>query len=149
VLLEQLPSAVAVLDNDLRYLAANQRWRREFQLHGMPVLGQSHYELFPDLHHGWRDLYSRCLAGQRERMDDEVIVRPDGQTEWMRWDVQPWRDESAGAVGGIILSAMILTEDTRDKATLAFEQNLACSLLHSPLAPVVMGSGAVRNSSSI
>ena len=144
VLLEQLPSAVAVLDADMCYLVANQRWRQEFQLEGFQVIGQCHFDLFPDLHPAWRELYDRCLAGHRERSDDDLFQRADGTQDWVRWDIQPWRDEATGLTGGIILTCTIITADSRDKQTIAFEQNLANSLLHSPLAPVVLVDTAGR-----
>jgi len=137
VLLEQLPAAVAVLDGDMKYLAANERWRKEFQIAGLPVIGQSHYQIFPDLHPAWRDLYARCLAGHRERSDDDLLVRPDGSQDWVRWDIQPWQN-AAGETGGLILACTVVTGRRRDPVPTAFEQNLAHSLLNSPAARVVI-----------
>ena len=65
VLVEQMPGAVAVLDRELRYLAVNSRWRTEFQLEGLSVCGQSHYQLFPDLHPAWSELYERRCPRRR------------------------------------------------------------------------------------
>lgn len=144
MLLEQLPSAVAVLDTGMRYLAANHNWRREFQITGLQVVGQCHFDLFPDLHPAWRELYLRCLAGHRERTEDDLFIRPDGSQDWVRWDIQPWREEASGCIGGIILSCTVVTADTRDRKTITFERNLAHSLLQSPLAPVVLVDTAGR-----
>jgi PAS domain S-box-containing protein len=142
-LLEQLPSAVAVLDREMTYLAANQRWRREFQVAGMQVTGQSHYQLFPDLHPAWRELYARCLAGHRERSDDDLLVRPDGSQDWVRWDIQPWRNAS-GETGGLILTCTVVTGRRREPLPAAFERNLAHSLLNNPAVPVVIVDHAGR-----
>jgi len=144
MLLEQLPAAVAILDREMRYLAANQRWRREFQIQGLQVIGQCHFRLFPDLHPAWRELYERCLAGHRERTDDDLFIRADGTQDWVRWDIQPWQDETTGDTGGLILACTVVNADTRDRRTVAFEQNLVNSLLHSPLAPVVLVDSAGR-----
>lgn len=137
VLLEQLPSAVAILDTELNYLAANHRWRKEFQIEGIQLTGQSHYRIFPDLHPAWRDLYARCLAGHRERSDDDLLVRPDGTQDWVRWDIQPWQN-AAGHTGGLILTCTVVSGDRRDPVQTAFEKNLAHSLLNTPSAPVVI-----------
>jgi PAS domain S-box-containing protein len=144
MLLEQLPSAVAILDREMRYLSANQRWRREFQIQGLQVIGQCHFDLFPDLHPAWRELYERCLAGHRERTDDDLFIRTDGTQDWVRWDIQPWSDASTGRTGGLILTCSIVSADVRDQATFSFEQDLANTLLHSPLAPVVLVDTAGR-----
>ncbi len=143
VLLEQLPAAVAVVDRNMNYLAANQRWRKEFQIGGVQLIGQSHYRIFPDLHAAWRDLYERCLGGHRERSDDDLLVRSDGTQDWVRWDIQPWQDGS-GETGGLILACTVVSGDGQDKLLTAFEQNLAHSLLNSPAAPVVIVDTAGR-----
>lgn len=137
VLLEQLPSAVAVLDTRMRYLAANRRWKKEFQLEDIPLTGQSHFDIFPDLHPAWRDLYDRCLAGHRERSDDDLLVRPDGTQDWVRWDIQPWQNGD-GETGGLILACTLIRREGGDPLQTAFERNLAHSLLHSSAAPVVI-----------
>ncbi len=137
VLLEQLPAAVAVLDADLNYVAVNARWRREFQLHGLQLTGHSHYEIFPDLHDDWRKLYARCLNGHRERMEDDLLVRPDGTQDCVRWDIQPWL-HPAGGIGGLILSCAIIAGDRHDKVQAVFEQNLVQSILNAPAALITV-----------
>lgn len=144
MLLEQLPTAVAVLDTGMRYLAANQNWRRELQITGLQVVGQCHFDLFPDLHPAWRELYLRCLAGHRERTEDDLFIRPDGSQDWVRWDIQPWREEATGSIGGLILSCTVVTVETRDRKAITFERDLAHSLLQSPLAPVVLVDASGR-----
>ncbi len=57
LLLDHMPTAVALFDRDMRYLAASRRWLAEFQLAGQPIIGRSHYEVFPDLGDGWRAIW--------------------------------------------------------------------------------------------
>ncbi len=137
VLLEQLPAAVAVLDQDMTYVAANGRWLREFQITGLHLVGESHYDVFPDLHPAWRDLYARCLAGHRERSDDDLLVRPDGSQDWVRWDIQPWRN-AQGVTGGLILACTVVKAGGLDPVRSAFDRDLVHSLLNSPAAPAVI-----------
>lgn len=45
----QAPVAIAMLDRDMRYLAASELWIKLFSNAQRDVVGQSHYDLFPDL----------------------------------------------------------------------------------------------------
>ena len=103
VLLEQFPAAVAILDPSLKYLACNRRWISEFQIPATTLTGRSHYEIFPDLHPDWRDLYEACLAGGGKQSIDDMMLRADGTENLVHWEIQPWLD-ATGAIGGLVLT---------------------------------------------
>ncbi len=105
-LIEHLPGAAALLDLELRYVAVNQLWINEYQIQNLPVIGVKHYELFPDLHDGWKALYNRCLQGDRHTSEADLLVRPDGSQDWVRWDIDPWKD-STGAIAGLIMRSTV------------------------------------------
>jgi PAS domain S-box-containing protein len=105
---DEAPIAVAVFDRDMRYLAASRRWIEDYGLQGQDVIGQVHYELFPDLPERWKEAHRRGMAGESGSMAEDPFLRPDGSEQWIRWDVQPWRDDE-GAVGGITLFAEDIT----------------------------------------
>lgn len=104
-LVEYAPVAIAMLDTNMRYVAASGRWRSDFRVSG-ELAGRSHYDVFPEMPAHWKAVHRRCLAGAVERSDEEIFVRADGSRQWLRWEVLPWRT-AAGHVGGII----IFTED--------------------------------------
>ena len=108
-LTEHAPAAIAVLDRNMRYLAASARWCKEYRLDDKEIIGASHYELVPDLPETWHDAYRRGLAGEVLRADADRFERSDGTVQWVRWEIWPWRDDS-GAVGGIILATEDVTE---------------------------------------
>ena len=58
-----IPSAVALFDSELRYLAANNRWLNAFGVVGEAPIGQHHDNV--DLHSApmLTDLHRRALAG--------------------------------------------------------------------------------------
>jgi PAS domain S-box-containing protein len=137
VLLDHVPQALAMFDTRMRYLAANRRFTTAFGLDQREILGRSHYELFPDLHANWRHLFERALAGEAGRIDEDFFQRGDGTSDWVRWDVRPWR-EPDGEIGGLVLSQEIITPRKREERRRVFDRNLAVSLFESQSLPMLL-----------
>ena len=86
VLVENAPIAMAMFDQQMRYILANRAWVEEFGLNGMqPLTGQSQYEVFPGLHPGWRQVYERALQGHVIRSEHDALSGPDGSRIIYRW----------------------------------------------------------------
>ncbi|WP_119072872.1 PAS domain S-box protein [Aggregatilinea lenta] len=122
------PAPIAMLDKDMRYIAASRRWFSAYRLDDVDVIGQSHYELFPDLPERWRAAHQLGLAGTPSSADAEPFVHPDGQVDWARWEVQPWYT-SDGEVGGIFLLTEDVTRQKEAEAKLAY-QSMILSHVH-------------------
>jgi PAS domain S-box-containing protein len=103
--IEDAPIGAAMFDRDMRYVAFSPRWLTDHRIDDI-ALGQSHYEVFPELPPRWKDVHRRALAGEVVRETDDHFERAEGVRIWLKWEVRPWRD-AEGAVGGII----IFTED--------------------------------------
>lgn len=88
---------------------ASRRYLIDFNLDGQDIVGQSHYEIFPEIPDRWKEIHQRCLAGAMEKSDEDSFVREDGKTEWTRWEILPWY-ENGGDVGGIIMFVEVITE---------------------------------------
>jgi diguanylate cyclase (GGDEF)-like protein/PAS domain S-box-containing protein len=111
------PSAIAMFDGDMRYIAVSHRWLIDCGLGEQELVGRSHYEVFPDLPERWKELHRRTLAGVIEKCDQDLFVRPDGSVEWVRWEMYPWLT-SEGDIGGIILFSELITERVEMEQTL-------------------------------
>lgn len=103
------PTAIAMLDRDMRYLAVSRRWLSEYGLEGRNVSGLSYYDLFPETDERWRAIHRACLGGKTAASQEDRLVGSDGTVNWLRWEIHPWHDID-GHVGGIIIFTEFITE---------------------------------------
>ncbi len=102
------PAAIAMLDRDVRYIQASDRWLTDYKLGGQDIIGRSHYEVFPDIPERWKQVHQRVLAGAVEFCEEDPFPRADGSTEWLQWEARPWR-QGDGSVGGLIFFTQVIT----------------------------------------
>ena len=112
------PIPVAMFDRAMNYIAASRRWTAVYVPGGADPIGKNHYELIPDQVAAWRQVHQAALAGQAIRKDEDEWVRANGESDWLRWAVQPWTDES-GAIGGIVITTEDITAEKRAQQVLA------------------------------
>ncbi len=108
IFVKSVPAGVAMLDRDMRYLQVSDRWCADYSVDISQILGRSHYELFPDIPQRWKEMHRRALEGETLRADEEPWNREGGTTQWIRWEIRPWRTPS-GVVGGILIFAEDIT----------------------------------------
>ena len=99
------PNAIAMFDQDMRYLATSPRWKSDYGI-ADALTGRSHYEVFPDMPEAWREAHRRGLAGEMIRKRLDAVALADGSVQWLNWEVRPWGRTKDG-VSGIL----VLTED--------------------------------------
>lgn len=110
--IKHAPAALAMFDRNMRYLAASRRWLSDYGLGDTPILGRSHYEVFPEIPERWKAIHQRALNGDIVKSVHEAFARLDGSQQWLRWEIYPWH-RFDGCIGGIV----IFTEDiTSQKA---------------------------------
>jgi len=107
--MENVPASIAMFDREMRYVAVSRRWRLEYLDAAECVLGQFHYEVFPECPERWRASHRRGMAGEIVRVEEDVWQLADGSEIWARYEVRPWRAAN-GDVGGIIIFAENITE---------------------------------------
>ena len=132
------PAALAMLDTEMRYLLASDGWRSEYGLGDAELEGRSHYEVFPEISDEWKELHRRALAGEELSCDRDRFERADGSVQYLRWQLQPWRDAS-GTIGGVIM----LTEDITNRVARETEIERPRDLLDQTQTMSEVGGWAV------
>ncbi len=115
---EHSPAAIAMFDKEMRYLVTSRRWLEDYGLGDQHLIGRSHYEVFPEVPQRWIDIHRRCLAGAIERCEEDPFPRPDGHTDWVRWEARPWR-QANNEIGGIIIFSEVITARKQAEQTIA------------------------------
>ncbi|HEY9050804.1 MAG TPA: PAS domain-containing protein [Gammaproteobacteria bacterium] len=115
--IEHAPAALAMFDRDMHYLAVSRRWIDDYCLDDQAIIGKSHYEIFPDLPERWSDTHRRGLSGEVIKCDEDRFERADGTTQWLQWEIRPWK-LADGSVGGIVIFTVDITEKKQNEAEL-------------------------------
>ncbi|AMV24268.1 putative diguanylate cyclase YegE [Gemmata sp. SH-PL17] len=110
--IKHAPAAIAMLDTEMRYVQASDRWLTDYHLTGQNVIGRSHYEVFPDIPERWKRIHRRVLEGAVEMCSEDPFPRDDGNIEWLQWEARPWR-KAGGEIGGLVFYTQVITDRIR------------------------------------
>ncbi|MGB6064130.1 MAG: PAS domain S-box protein [Desulfomonilaceae bacterium] len=108
--IEHAPTALAMFDREMRYLAVSRRWMNDYRFEDRDIIGRSHYEILPEIPDRWKALHRRGLEGEVVRAEEDCFERMEDAAQWLRWEVRPWY-KAEGSIGGIV----IFTEDITDR----------------------------------
>jgi PAS domain S-box-containing protein len=127
--LKNAPAAIALVDRQLRYLIVSDRLLMDFGLSERDVHGMCMYDVFPNTPERWKEAHRRCLAGETLKADEDSFVRANGVTEWLTWEMHPWRTTD-GRIAGIFMASELTTarktaETALKKSYLELEQRVA------------------------
>lgn len=104
---EHAPASVAMLDNNMCYITASNRWEEDYNLINKQVAGKNYYEVFPFLTDEAKARHQRILKGAVEHEDeDQLLLQGLGSSNYMAWEMRPWF-QFDGSIGGM----MIFTQD--------------------------------------
>lgn len=123
-LVAHLPTAVAMLDTRLCYLAASESWLSMHHLATSALLGSA----CDDDRGRWAEVHARALRGEVQRSDAEPWTDPAGERRWIRWDARPWRTTS-GELGGLVLSREDVTAEVQRQRAVEQEREARMAAL--------------------
>jgi len=126
-LVANLPTGVAMLDLERRYLAASPQW---LTAHGLDarVLGRAFAEQTPALEARWLEPIDRALLGEASRADETCVQVRGQQPRWSRWDVRPWLRVD-GTIGGVLISDEDITDRVLQREHAEKERNTRLTAL--------------------
>lgn len=130
------PAAIAMFDNEMRYLQVSDRFLTDYHLEGRDIIGKCHYDVFPNLPERWKEVHRRILAGAVERKDEDPYFEADGNPGWLQWESRPWH-KADGAIGGLILFSLVITERKRAETALRSSEERFAKIFN--LSPYRMG----------
>jgi diguanylate cyclase (GGDEF)-like protein/PAS domain S-box-containing protein len=133
--IENAPTGIAMLDNQMRYLYASRRWLEDRKIAHADITGRNHFELVPGISQRRREIHQRCLEGESAYCEEDKILLSDGSLCWIRWEMRPWLNTD-GSVGGLI----IFSEDITDKKRASDELRIASVAFQSKDGMLVTGS---------
>ncbi len=118
IFLKRIPTAIAVLDNNLQFIIASDSFIR---ISGLPfdiVEKQAYwYDIVPDMPKKWRLIHQRTLTGEHLKCDEDVFYRDDGSLEWWRWESLPWY-KAPNEIGGILINIENITQHKKTEKNL-------------------------------
>lgn len=106
--IDQAPSAIALLDSQLRYLVVSSRYLQDFGLVHQDIIGRSHFDVFPELPDSCKTFYYKCLKGEVFKQERYRLKRQDGRIQWLDWEMRPWHGYD-GNVSGMIMFTQDVT----------------------------------------
>ena len=95
-LVSALPIEIAIVDQQMRYIAMSDRWLQNHQLIESDIINRTLYESFPDLPPSWYQEHQNCLAGKVQSLKQEQ--------DNLSWNVSAWQDSQSKVLGLILLS---------------------------------------------
>lgn len=114
----QAPTAIAMLDNRMNYIACSSKWQSDYGLEGKDLIGKNHYLIFPEIGAEWKHIHQQCLQGKVRKNDRDSFKRANGMMQWLRWEIRPWY-QLDGSIGGLLMFTEDITEQERSREKLA------------------------------
>lgn len=119
---EYLPTAVAMVDSQLQYLAVSRQWQQDYGREYPNLVGCSLPDQFPLLPEIWYQNAEASLAGKLPHWELEICEHlENGSIEWKKWVVQPW-EMASETIGGLILSLEVITPQKQIQERLRLTQ---------------------------
>jgi len=105
--IENAPASIAMLDKDMRFLAASRKWIKDYTQITTNIEGLWYYDVFPNLSEDRIDNHKKVLSGHVLKKDEDVYIDVRNNIpHHLSWEMRPWYQLDR-SIGGM----MICTQD--------------------------------------
>jgi PAS domain S-box-containing protein len=105
------PLPTAIVDTNMCYLAASEKWISFYNLQNIPLIGRSHYEVFPEINDTWKEIHTACLKGLDQTCENDRFERADGTVMYIKWEVRHFLGGD-GKIAGMMMTSEDVTKNT-------------------------------------
>ncbi|WP_165501769.1 PAS domain-containing sensor histidine kinase [Pedobacter frigiditerrae] len=105
------PLPTAIVDTNMCYLAVSEKWISFYNLQNFPLIGRSHYDVFPEINDTWKEIHASCLKGNDQTCDNDRFERADGTVMYIKWEVRHFLG-SDGNIAGMMMTSEDVTKST-------------------------------------
>lgn len=137
---DSAPTAMAMFDRELRYLAASRRWMNEYQLDA-GLVGRSLFDVFPNARSTLKSLQRCCLSEEVVSFQISGLSQSHDSKRIVKWDSGPWFMTN-GEIGGITIVEEEIT--AYKEAERSLKWRVECDCLASDAAARLLESSDPR-----
>ncbi len=112
--IEQAPSAIAMFDVNMCYLAISQKWYEVYEIDSVDIIGKSYYEVFDKEEKEITNIHQRSLAGKVIKNHERKIEKPNGEVQWLLCEYRPWYSDK-NKIEGIIVHTSDITKVKKEE----------------------------------
>ncbi|TYP75890.1 PAS domain-containing protein [Aquimarina intermedia] len=106
--IEEAPTAIAMFDSKMRYLAVSTKWLEDYSLKNENIIGRSHFAIFPTISQKWKEIFKSALQGETLKSDEDSFLKKNGSLQWLSWELRPWYTHDNN-IGGVIMHTADIT----------------------------------------
>ncbi len=123
-LIKDSPVAVAIVDCNMRFISHSKAWLTEFGLKQQSLNGELYYDALPQTPIEIKQVHQACLLGKSNSNNGQKFVYSNGQIQWLKWKINPWKNE-IDELGGLIIVCEDITLQKRKEELLYMAEEVA------------------------
>lgn len=108
-----VPIPLAIFDKDLNYLSVGSKWREEFNMKNVDLIGNNLFTISPNIPEERKEIYKDALLG-KTYVNEDLALKVRDKEEIQHYDLKvgPWylREDE---IGGVIISVQNITNAVR------------------------------------
>ena len=116
-LVKNSPTAVAILDANLKILNCSDSWLKDFGIDKNEIQSRGFLDIFTEAPLDLKNSLKECLSGKKQENTGKKFTLPSGRRKWLKWKMNPWKDLE-GTVIGLFISIEDTTVQEREKELL-------------------------------